>query len=52
MTGTLHITGDADADRLLSTDPLALLVGMPAMGDYMLVILREALDAVQTLVLS
>jgi uncharacterized HhH-GPD family protein len=28
MTGTLHITGDADADRLLSTDPLALLVGM------------------------
>jgi len=28
MTGTLHITGDADADRLLSTDPLALLIGM------------------------
>ncbi len=24
-TGTLHITGDADADRLLNTDPLALL---------------------------
>ncbi|WP_173655726.1 flagellar biosynthetic protein FliR [Sphingomonas turrisvirgatae] len=31
---------------------LALLVGMPAMGDYMLVILREALDATQTLVLG
>jgi uncharacterized HhH-GPD family protein len=27
-TGTLHITGDADADRLLNTDPLALLIGM------------------------
>ena len=25
---TLHITGDADADRLLSEDPLALLIGM------------------------
>lgn len=25
---TLHITGDADADRLLSDDPLALLLGM------------------------
>ncbi|MEO8094194.1 MAG: HhH-GPD-type base excision DNA repair protein [Pseudolysinimonas sp.] len=24
----LHITGDAEADRLLSTDPLALLIGM------------------------
>lgn len=31
---------------------LALLVGMPAMGDYMLVIVREALDAAQTLVLG
>ncbi|MBU1251112.1 MAG: Fe-S cluster assembly protein HesB [Actinobacteria bacterium] len=28
MTKELHITGDADADRLLSTEPLALLVGM------------------------
>jgi len=28
MTIELHITGDADADRLLSTDPLALLIGM------------------------
>ncbi len=28
MTPALHITGEADADRLLSTDPLALLVGM------------------------
>lgn len=28
MTGTLHITGDQDADRLLSSDPLALLIGM------------------------
>ena len=28
MTTHLHITGDADADRLLSTEPLALLVGM------------------------
>ena len=27
-TGTLAITGDAGADRLLNTDPLALLVGM------------------------
>ncbi|MET0735636.1 MAG: HhH-GPD-type base excision DNA repair protein [Microbacterium sp.] len=25
---TLHITGDADADRLLTDDPLALLIGM------------------------
>jgi uncharacterized HhH-GPD family protein len=25
---TLHITGDADADRLLADDPLALLIGM------------------------
>ena len=28
MTGTLHITGDDEADALLSTDPLALLLGM------------------------
>lgn len=28
MTVQLHITGDAAADELLSTDPLALLVGM------------------------
>ena len=28
MTGTLHITGDPAADELLSTDPLALLIGM------------------------
>ena len=28
MTGTLHITGDANADALLSNDPLALLIGM------------------------
>lgn len=28
MSPTLHITGDADADRLLSDDPLALLIGM------------------------
>ncbi len=28
MEGTLYITGDADADRLLNTDPLALLIGM------------------------
>ena len=28
MTTHLHITGDADADRLLSTEPLALLIGM------------------------
>ena len=28
MTGTLHITGDAAADELLSTSPLALLLGM------------------------
>lgn len=26
--GTLHITGDEDADRLLNSDPLALVVGM------------------------
>lgn len=25
---TLWLTGDADADRLLDTDPFALLVGM------------------------
>ncbi|WP_420450856.1 HhH-GPD-type base excision DNA repair protein [Ilumatobacter sp.] len=28
MAGTLHITGDDDADRLLNTDADALLVGM------------------------
>ncbi|HTN81086.1 MAG TPA: Fe-S cluster assembly protein HesB, partial [Acidimicrobiales bacterium] len=28
MNGTLAITGDRDADRLLNTDPLALLLGM------------------------
>jgi uncharacterized HhH-GPD family protein len=28
MTADLHITGDADADALLSNDPLALLIGM------------------------
>ena len=28
MTGTLAITADADADKLLNTDPLALLLGM------------------------
>jgi uncharacterized HhH-GPD family protein len=28
MTPSLHITGDADADALLSADPLALLIGM------------------------
>lgn len=28
MTRTLHFTGDADADRLLSQDPLALMIGM------------------------
>jgi uncharacterized HhH-GPD family protein len=28
MTIALHITGDAEADELLSTDPLALLIGM------------------------
>lgn len=28
MTPTLHITGDAAADALLSDDPLALLIGM------------------------
>ena len=28
MAHELHITGDADADALLSSDPLALLVGM------------------------
>ena len=26
--GTLAITGDETADRLLNTDPLALLIGM------------------------
>ncbi|MER3388606.1 MAG: HhH-GPD-type base excision DNA repair protein [Microcella sp.] len=28
MTNDLHITGDVDADRLLSSEPLALLLGM------------------------
>lgn len=28
MNRTLHLTGDADADRLLSEDPLALMIGM------------------------
>jgi uncharacterized HhH-GPD family protein len=28
MTTEVHITGDAEADALLSTDPLALLIGM------------------------
>ena len=28
MTPALHLTGDAAADALLSTDPLALLIGM------------------------
>lgn len=28
LTGTLAVTGDEDADRLLNTDPLALLLGM------------------------
>ena len=28
MHGTLYITGDPDADGLLNTDPLALLLGM------------------------
>src|SRR3954452_23732880 len=28
MRGTLAVTGDKDADRLLNTDPLALLIGM------------------------
>jgi len=28
MTPSLHITGDAAADELLSTEPLALLIGM------------------------
>ncbi|HEY0624283.1 flagellar biosynthetic protein FliR [Sphingomonas sp.] len=36
----------------LAMGVLALLVGMPAMGDYMLVIVREALGAAQTLVLG
>ena len=28
MTGTLVVTGDASADRLLNNDPLALMIGM------------------------
>ena len=36
----------------LAMGVLALLAGMPAMGDYMLVIVREALDAAQALLLG
>jgi flagellar biosynthesis protein FliR len=36
----------------LAVGVVALLVAMPAMGDYMQVIIREALDATQTLVLG
>lgn len=28
MAGTLAVTGDAEADRLVNTDPLALMIGM------------------------
>lgn len=28
MQGTLAVTGNPDADELLNTDPLALLLGM------------------------
>ena len=28
MQGDLYVTGDADADALLNTDPFALLLGM------------------------
>jgi hypothetical protein len=28
MQGDLAVTGNADADKLLNTDPLALLLGM------------------------
>jgi hypothetical protein len=28
MTSTLHLSQDPDADALLSSDPLALLLGM------------------------
>lgn len=28
MNGTLAVTGDPEADELLNTDPLALVVGM------------------------
>jgi len=28
MQGTLAVTGEPEADELLNTDPLALLVGM------------------------
>mgnify|MGYP000300467127 CR=1 FL=1 len=28
MAGTLAVTGDASADRLLNNDPLALMIGM------------------------
>ena len=36
----------------LAVGVLALAIGFPAMGDYMLVIIREALDATQNLVLG
>ncbi|PKP93299.1 MAG: flagellar biosynthetic protein FliR [Alphaproteobacteria bacterium HGW-Alphaproteobacteria-16] len=36
----------------LAMGVIALLIGMPAMGDYMLVIIREALDAAQTMVVG
>lgn len=36
----------------LAVGVIALFVAMPAMGDYMLVIVREALDAARTLVLG
>lgn len=28
MQGTLAVTGNADADELLNSDPLALVIGM------------------------
>jgi len=28
MQGDLAVTGDPDADRLLNTDPLAVVIGM------------------------
>ena len=36
----------------LAVGVVALAIGFPAMGDYMLVIIREGLDATQTLVLG
>ena len=36
----------------LAVGVIALAIGFPAMGDYMLVIIREALGAVQTIVLG